>query len=274
MDQCVVLDKSYLQGVAGHELRTLAESKGLLMTAALFYELMTTSAEERRKCFLKLPRIDNPVLLVEHIGVLLKYEVETGSPAGRPSSHCLQFSFRFNPGLVTECYSLPDEALDVLREQSIDVEGDVQRLISYSETVDQLFPGLLRGNDGEMCEARHSAYARICDLGWIQQFYESIRQDTDVHPCPKIGSTPYEWAHIRWLQVNLLFAVDLHIRHKGKLRCSLTPGLHTRLEHDVHDAQLLAFGVLEGELATREKKLRQWHLLLRSRGAGGGGYTV
>lgn len=264
MNEYIVLDKSYLQGAPGDELRTLAETRRLLVSAALFYELLTTSPEVRRKCFRRLPQIRNPVVLFEHIGVLLRREVDTGSPAGRPSENSLDFPFEFNRGLVTDSYSLPEEALRVLKEQTADVEGDIDRLIAYSETIGQLFPGLLMGTATTVCELRRDAYATICDLSWIRQFYEDISANESDYPFPRIHHAHFSWTHIRWLQVNLLFALDLHIRHAGRLRRSLTRALRERLEHDVHDAQILALGVLEGELATRESKLQEWHLLLQS----------
>lgn len=263
MNEFVVLDKSYLQGAPAQEVRDLASRKHLLMPAALFYELMTTSLEQRRNCFRKLPPGNNPVVLVEHIGVLLAHEVAVGSPAGRPSAHCMQFSFQFNQGLVTDDYQLPAEALAVLSEEAQEIEGDIERLIDYSETMSQLFPDVLRGKAAVVREARERAFSTIADIAWIKAFYEDVRADASgLHPCPEIKSMHFSWAHIRWLQVNLIFALDLHIRHAGRLRRDLTPALRVRLEHDVHDAQLLACGVLEGALATREKKLTRWHDLL------------
>lgn len=197
------------------------------------------------------------MVLFEHIGVLLRREVDTGSPAGRPSENSLDFPFEFNRGLVTDSYSLPEEALRVLKEQTADVEGDIDRLIAYSETIGQLFPGLLTGTATTVCERRRDACATICDLSWIRQFYEDISATESDYPFPRIHHAHFSGTHIRWLQVNLLFALDLHIRHAGRLRRSLTRALRERLEHDVHDAQILALGVLEGELATRESKLQE-----------------
>ena len=263
VNEFVVLDKSYLEGASGQEIRELASCKKLLMPSALFYELMTTSPEQRRKCFRKLPPGDNPVTLVEHIGILLTHEVATGSPAGLPSDHCIKFPFQFNTKLLNDDYQLPPDALDAVNEQTQEVEEDIERLINFSETMGQLFPDGLLGRSNLVEQARRTAFSTIADAVWIHAFYDHVRANaSEVHPCPEIKGAPMSWAHIRWLQVNLIFALDLHIRHGGRLRRNLTPDLRLRLEHDVHDAQLLVFGVLQGALATREKKLTRWHALL------------
>lgn len=64
----------------------------------------------------------------------------------------------------------------------------------------------------------------------------------------------------------MLFALNLYVRHQGRLKEQLTPKGWVRLEHDVHDAQILALGVLEGALATSELKLQRWFSLLRPSG--------
>jgi hypothetical protein len=50
------------------------------------------------------------------------------------------------------------------------------------------------------------------------------------------------------------------------LREIATPNVLVKLEHDVHDAQILALGVMEGALVTREQKLQRWFRLLRPDG--------
>ncbi len=64
----------------------------------------------------------------------------------------------------------------------------------------------------------------------------------------------------------MLFALDLFVRYRGGLRAQLTPRVRERLEHDVHDAQILALGVLEGAIATRELKLLKWWSILSPAG--------
>lgn len=244
----------------------LAASHKLIMPGALFYELMTTSLEARRKCFAKLPPTENPVILVDHIGVLLAYEASKNRPAGQPSGHRIGIRFRFNQLLISDDYVLPAEAQLAVDEQTIDVAQDVQRLIALAETIPKLFPDLLSGSSAERANSRRRAEHAVSHLDEIHHFYSALKASDGYpeHPCTfgKLG----KWAHIRWLQVVMLFAIDLHVRYQGKLRGGLTPKVLEKLEHDVHDAQILALGALEGAIATSELKLFRWFSLLRPNG--------
>lgn len=79
MRPTVVLDKSFLQGSKALRIHEMAESHRLLMSDALFYELLS-NPKNRADCFAKFPKIDNPVELVQHVGGLLRREVESHHP--------------------------------------------------------------------------------------------------------------------------------------------------------------------------------------------------
>jgi hypothetical protein len=262
MRRSVVLDKNFLQGASRARVMELAQSHELLMPAALFYELLTTSAGVRRRCFAKLPQTENPVVLVDHIGQLISYEIEERHPSGKPSSHPTGGRFRFNPHLTDGDYELPDEAKSALHDQGQDVSDDLHRLIDLSETVPSLFPNLLGGTTARQHATLRETEATIARLEFVRDFYNQL-SPSDMAPAgPPIVQDLDQWAHLRWLQVQMLFAVDLFVRYRGRLRLELTPGVLERLEHDVHDAQILALGVLEGAIATEEKKLLAWWSIL------------
>lgn len=262
MRNCVVLDKNFLQGAPANAAMELARGYRLVMPGALFYELLTTSAEVRKRCFAKLPQTENPVVLVDHIGVLLSHESATGKPSGKPSGHRIDFSFRFNERLLAEDYELPEEAKTALEEQTKDVESDVRQLIALAEMTPSLFPGLLVGTTAQQHAARRRAEAAIGQLEQIHKFYSVLQPVLPELRYPVVFDKFKKWTFLRWLQVLMLFALDLFVRYQGKLRDGLTQKVLERLEHDVHDAQILVMGVLEGAIATREKKLLQWWPLL------------
>ncbi len=266
MKRGVVLDKNFLQGASADKVRALAASHRLIMPGALFYELMTTSPEVRRRCFSKLPQIENPVILVDHIGMLLAYEASRLRPAGQPSGHRIAMQFRFNEHLLLDDYVLPAEAQLAVDEQTKEVEQDVQRLIDLSETIPRLFPTLLSGTSMERASSRSRAEEAVSGVDEIHRFYSDLRAVGGYPEHPRTFGRRGKWAHIRWLQVLMLFAVDLHVRYQGRLRESLTPKLLVKLEHDIHDAQILALGTLEGAIATRERKLLRWWRLLNPNG--------
>ena len=70
------------------------------------------------------------------------------------------------------------------------------------------------------------------------------------------------WALFRWLQVNLLFSLDIRRRYGEISFSELTNKQHTDFEHDVLDAHYLIQGVLQGAFATKEKKLIRFFNLL------------
>lgn len=258
----VVLDKNFLQGASRVRVQALADSHELLMPAALFHELLTTDSDARRKCFAKLPQTENPVVLVDHVGRLIAREIETGRPSGRPSTHRLNMRFRFNPRLVESDYELPKEAQSVVEEQIEEVKGDVERMIDLSGTIPILFPNLLSGTSGAQAAAKIEAEASVGSLEDVLAFYMDMEPAQMTPPGPSIYGELEQWAHLRWLQVLMLFSIDLHVRYKGRLREELSPGVLERLEHDVHDGQILALGALEGAIATEEKKLLRWWPIL------------
>lgn len=115
--QAIILDKSYLEGASRTAIQELMGRRTLVMCSALFYELLDTSAKQRTRCFAKLPAIDNPLMLVDHVGELMRIEVQTRLPSGLPSMHALAVRFRFNPVLLTEAYQLPTEAREAMQDK-------------------------------------------------------------------------------------------------------------------------------------------------------------
>ena len=266
MESAIVKNKNYLQGSSGADVLVLGSKHRLVMPGPLFFELLTTDPQARQRCFSKLPQAENPVELIDHIGLLLSHEMRTGSPAGRPSSHRLQMRFKFNARLREADYSLLHEAQQAIDEMAAQFDTEVDQLVDLSEQTPSLFPDILKGN----AEAQRADHADIecliADPSKMLDFYSVLESPDPSLPYPAIKTRPEEWALIRWLQVKMLFAVNLFMRYRGSLRASLSPGVLTRLEHDVHDAQILALGVLEGALATHEVKLRRWFRLLQPAG--------
>lgn len=259
----IVLDKSYLQGAKKASIRGLSSTHQLIMPGPLFYELLTTTPEARRKCLSKLPQTDNPVKLIDHIAVLLRHEMELHEPAGLPSNYSLPQRFRFNNKLLDVDYVLPSDAAERINKLEKVIHTEVNALIDLSDLIPSIFPGLLEGRTNSQNEKCQEAQHQIADLTVIQTFYSKFEAPTATSPFPVIETNLEEWAIIRWLQVKMLFALNLFVSYRGRLQQSLTDKVRLRLEHDIHDAQILVLGILEGALATNENKLREWFQLLR-----------
>lgn len=262
MKPAVVLDKSFLQGAPAAAIQKLASSHRIVISWVLLYELLTCDTRGRRGCFSKLPKTENPVELVDHFGKLLKIEIDTHRPAGKPSSHKENIRFIFNPNLLTDDYQMPWDTQEVINEQTDTLQFNIEKFITISQLIPESFPNLLSGTDKERADARHSAERIITDKAALLSFYAKMQS-----PDPNISFPPHNlldesWATYRWLQVHMLFRIDIFVRYAGNIPTQLTPNISNKIEHDLLDAEVLMLGCLEGALATREKKLiHWWHLL-------------
>ncbi|MFD1709044.1 hypothetical protein FVQ98_15580 [Ottowia sp. GY511] len=263
MKRSVVLDKNYLQAESKQSIHSLCDTYRVVMSGALFYELLTTDVETRRRCFSKFPVRENPVILVEHVGELLRYEVQHGRPCGQPSGHRINMRWVFNAQLRGTDYELPPEALEVLREESIANEAEITGWAGLAESMVALSPNLLTGSDESRANVRSKVERNICNPESALQFFEIMKKAMPNSPL-RIWSPLGKWAHLRWLQVMHLFALDLCVRYQGAVSQMLDyKKFRMKLEHDLHDAQILALAVLEGNIATNERKLLRWWRLLQ-----------
>lgn len=267
MGDAVVLDKCFLQGSKKAHIQELAASRRLVMSEALFYELLTSSEPGRSRCFLKLPDTDNPVDLVSHIGTLMRIEIDTQLPAGKPSLHREELRFRLNPALLEPDYQLPEQAQEAVEEQAAQLKSDVRLFIERAAVVNSFFPDLLKGNHSRREGARTEAEKAIAEPGALSEFYAALELPPGERPLPPTSLVNENWALYRWLQVQLLFAVDLYVRYQGRMSPRFGRVSYEKLEHDVLDAQVLMLGCLEGAFATREHKLIRWWRLLCPDGA-------
>ena len=268
MSTSIVVDKCFLQASPASYIRDLASTHRLLVSESLFYELLTTDRRKRADCFKKLPQTENPVDLVHPSGHLIRIELETRCPAGPPSKNLIPDRFEFHPGLTDPDFEMAQEAFDVLEEQRRDVEADILAVISRARDIDTFFSGLRERSDGARRRAIAVAEAKIAHPGSLTEFIRSLPPAPDRPDWSLPPSVDESWAVYRWLQVQFLFAVELFERYRGDIPEfeSMSLKAHERLEHDIHDAQGLVLGCLEGAFATDETKLKRWFRLLRPQG--------
>ncbi|MGH7174763.1 MAG: hypothetical protein ACREGR_00180, partial [Minisyncoccia bacterium] len=218
------------------------------MTDALFYELLTTDAITRSRCFSKFPQIENPVRIVGHIHRMLLHEQRTKTKALDFLSYEVKERFRFNLHLRDIGYELPPDAVQNTNEETANIEGRVDRYRERTNTVVSIFPEVTQGSDAARLIALQEYEAAIAIPKNILSFYKSIG-DPSLPPYDLLTG---EWATFRFFQINLLFSLHALHRHRGPIPATISPREFTRLEHDVHDASLLATAVMAGGLATQE----------------------
>lgn len=262
MTSAIVLDKSFLQGARTSQIQELAAAHRLVVSDALFYELLTAPEPGRTRCFAKFPPTENPVDLVNHIGTLMRIEIDTHSPCGKPSEHREKLRFQFNPRLVSADYVLPEQARVAVEDQTTQIQSDVAGFLEQVALVPTFFPNLLTGSTAEQKLAHAEAEGALAEPGALIAFYSGLEPPPGQKPLPPPHLVSEQWAVYRWLQVKLLFALDVYVRCRGVLPETLSPSTYERMEHDVLDAQVFMLGCLEGAFATREKKLKRWWSLL------------
>lgn len=258
MAAAIVLDKSFLQGVATSRFRELARSHRFLVSDALFYELLTSEEPVRSSCFRKFPPTENPVELVSHIGPLVRLEIISRKPSGLPSMHRQDLRFQFNWNLTTPVLEFSETERRTIEEHASELRSDVEAFMQRANLIPTFFPDILSGSQSKRERTIAEVEAAIATPGALLNLYSALEVPPGEKTLPPAGVISEDWAIYRWLQVQLLFAADLYVRYNGRIPTKLTKGTFERMEHDVLDAQLLMLGCLEGAFATKEKKLMRW----------------
>lgn len=241
----IVIDKSYLQGTPGEEVRRLCEEHTVLFTETLLYELLTTDEPSRRKCFAKLPQRDNPVLLMPRTGPLFRYEIEKQRAASPIVDHRVAFSFRFNPRLGSRTFQHSAHEVATLEQWRGDVESEVLRFRETGVGVAAWCPSLKTVFGQALKVECEGLKKKACaDIEVVRMIYRSIRPDG--FPCASLLDP--SWALFRWVQSHILFALD----YLGRYGFSELPNIPKRVEHDIHDIDYVTFGALCGALATKD----------------------
>jgi hypothetical protein len=258
----IILDKCYLQGTSVKSIQELSDRFQLLMPDVLFYEMISSDEPGRSRCFRKFPQKSNPIPIAKHVGALLKKELTTHEPAGLPSENLEALTYRFNPALSDGSYELSDADTVTMREIEAELKSDISRLIEKSHLIPTIFPNIGKGSSEERkkCKAEIEKFIAN-DVTKLRKFLSSFKLPGDA-TMPAEEHLNTSWALFRWLQVQLLFSLDIRDRHGDIDSYALTPNHATDLEHDVLDAHYLILGVLQYAFATREKKLMRFFNLL------------
>jgi len=125
----VVLDKSFLDGAPTASVQSLCDNYSVLLTEELFYELITTRRESRRRCFAKFPDRTDPVCLIPSVGFLLTFEREHHAASTPVAQHRIEEAFQFNKKLRDGSYVLEGEVLASTENWQAQVRRDTNDFI-------------------------------------------------------------------------------------------------------------------------------------------------
>ena len=165
---------------------------------------------------------------------------------------------------------------DALALTEIEFDQEVDALVEKANTLH----GHIQGTSNGSTEQRKRAYGLARqevsqDRDFIVKFFAEVLCGGAYAPpgarllmqIAHTGAFGPEWALYRWTQVTLLYAIDLLEKHGQLAPEKLTTKQRQKLQHDVIDMQYVVLGVLQGALASKDKRMRAMFKLLRPDGA-------
>lgn len=70
------------------------------------------------------------------------------------------------------------------------------------------------------------------------------------------------WAHFRWVQVRVIYSLDLLLEYQGQLPENASNSFWRKIEHEMLDTEYVILGALAGGLASKDDKLVENYLLV------------
>lgn len=205
----ITIDKSYLFGSSKADLQLLFNRYEVVMTEALYYELVTAEPKHRARCFYRLPETDNPVVLIPNVGAILRWEALNQEPLENLGKIARREIFRFNPSLIKLEYVLEKEPLCILEKWRSDVADRVRQLTDQARTITEALPELADFYPGQNARQIEEVKRRICtEREFVGSFYFN-----DEIQAPSFEKINEEWAIYRWLQIRVLAALDYFKKH-------------------------------------------------------------
>jgi hypothetical protein len=190
----ILIDKSWVHGASVSALTNVAARHRLLMPEALFYEILTTKDEERRRCFGRLSMIESSISLLCGIPDLFRYEAATGKPAVPLRERCIGPSISFHPEAGKSGYPFSAEQIAVIEAERTEREGaGLQDAKEMSSLVSGWFPdlkGLPLGSPRER----------------IEPYLKRVATDTQM--VRDIYGDDGNWTFFRHVQVKLVGALE------------------------------------------------------------------
>ncbi|WP_139346884.1 hypothetical protein [Pseudomonas oryzihabitans] len=255
MKNFLVLDKSFLQAVPKRRVDELNNSYKLLIPEVMLYELVKGAPEDRANWFSRLPSTDRPFELSRNLGYYLRYEKENLLSCGLPSLHVRTIDHSATKNYRNPEYSIPPD-LSLLRyNRKNQVDEDVNSLFLLTKSIGEILPETKGIPPKDRKKAQEYLEEKIAS---DEIFLKDAVNKIMPHTHPENSEVNKSWISYRWLQVNLLFALDYWTRYTQEIDLTTETKQLERFRHDALDAGYLIIGLQEGAFATKEKKLIRW----------------
>ncbi len=258
----IVIDKSYLMHKGENGILGLLQDNSLLMTQALFYEILFSKEEGMKKCFHNLPASKNPfVLLVKDFDVL-SYEITARKDWRHCDKLCEHYKYDFTE-FKKETFYIDQESKKFLSVNSKRFQNCVEANKLWIKALIEIFPELDNFRSGLHPETLENVKNRIInDQELIIKIYndtsQAIKRTFKVSIVPIITE---KWAYFKYIQIFLLSALGLF----PKLN-NIDEITYNKLENEYFDCDYLFFACLFGALASFDKEMRERFKLLRPDG--------
>lgn len=243
----ILLDKSYLQGAPSLEVQDLCGGRLVLMNETLFFETLLSKPRKRRSCFSKLMSRENPVLLVPHMGTLIRGEVNERRACGPVESLKLSGDWHFNGRILDDPLQLTvaqQAGVNAWRGQE---EGSLEQFLETAKIAYRTFPALRTLRAGDTLEViRNHRQAVARDRDGLLEFYENTRPPG----FPPASSLDDSWAVFRWYQVQAMAAGEFYIAHHTNWDVD-----RKKVLNEVRDLDYTAVALLVGAIASRDKTI-------------------
>ena len=262
----VILDKNVLQGLSLTKYLALAERVRLVMPDVLFFECLKADSIERARCFRALPPGDNPIALAHHLGHHLQHEIETGEPLGRPSDHLIPWDYRFNSQLL-DSKPLRPEVEEMVESERLKHLARVPGYVERIQAMHRRLNDIVREQGISRQAAAEAIRVGLLDLSTVRNFLRDARDPEGAEFLPDAETLGSNSAIVVHFQVTHALALQRALDHGGEYEKEESVArLFPSLARELFDADYLMLGVLEGGLATQEKRLRRIFEWLRPDG--------
>lgn len=233
----IVIDKSFLQGCRSEQLKAIIERKHrILLTAELGLEIFTTNAPGLNKCFKKLLIFKEHIDIIDHLGTLLKIEIEKQISSSPISSY-------FSKGILNQNFNYVFDEKQTGHIKNF--ENDIE--IFGAQKFDRIVLEI----------KKTSPKITIRDIQnpvIIRKIYAGLRTEK----LPPVDKITEQWAIFRRLQVDCMAAIEYsHSFRNGQFDIK-----EERKRHNQIDFRIIVFALLTKGLASNDRLIRRYFKFL------------
>jgi len=256
MSSEIILDKSYLDKTSPKTIEYLCDHHTVLLSDALFFELITTREESRERCFSRLPNRPNPVTLIPDIGLLLRFEMEHKIPCIPLSQHKFGQDYFFNRKLRDGNLVLDGKDLENLNKWQARINKETIEFINRCIVVHQFFPELNGIEWRDFPKAIEKARRKVAtDHDFVRAIYTMFLNDDAPSDALEPHVLDFRWCWFRWIQCQIIAALRLFGRYQGQLPKEGGAEFWRKAEHTMLDVSYVTLGTLAGAIASYDKEV-------------------